>query len=152
METPKTAADVSKILWLIKQQTKKIEQLTKDWGEMDQFYRETINKREKQVEFLQGKIMEFLANNDRTAIALPEGTCYINNRTYPVWPKDTKLLEEFAEKNNLGQTEVVRKGIRSAIKKYVTETGDTPPWWSVDSTSSLVIREPGDNPNEEDWP
>tara|TARA_R100000234_G_scaffold30069_4_gene17584 strand:- start:10344 stop:10868 length:525 start_codon:yes stop_codon:yes gene_type:complete len=139
-----TDENVEKILYSCESQARKIVTLEERRDASINFYNEEIEKVKDNLKYKHSILRSYLESNKQKTMKFPNGTISVRKSTKHVYSgSDEKLLKwcEKNDKNNeFGLVKKTKKPSKSAIIKFVKDTGFTPDDWDIVEKTSFKVK------------
>tara|TARA_R100000458_G_C8270443_1_gene245205 strand:- start:1034 stop:1567 length:534 start_codon:yes stop_codon:yes gene_type:complete len=109
-----------------------------------EFYDQEIKKAEKNLEYKRNILRSYLESNGQKTMKFSNGTVSVRKSTKHIHSGSEKKLIEWCEENDknneFGLIKEVRKPSKSAIIKFVKDTGFTPEDWDIVEKSLFKVK------------
>ena len=143
LEHVQTQVDATRALMHIREIEEEIEQIKDSWGQHNQFFRQRIEQKERQIGFWKGKLEAFLEAQGSKTLALPSGTLKFRNTPRVSWPSDEDLIA-FSKENGI-PTRMKETPDKNELKEFIKETGNYPHGYHVENETSFYVTTSADD-------
>ena len=139
-----TDENVEKILYACESVARKVVALEERKRASIDFYDDEIEKVKDNLKYKHNILRSYLESNKQKTMKFPNGTISVRKSTKHVYSgNDEKLLkwcEKNDKKNEFGLVKETKKPSKSAIIKFVKDTGFTPDDWDIVEKSSFKVK------------
>lgn len=127
----------SQILILMRDVEAEIEQIEATRDEHVEWFNGRIASKKKTIDFMKGKLAEFMEKEGGKTISLPSGTLKVRTKRNVTWPEDDDLVKWSAECGI--PTRMANKPDKKAINEFMKETGTYPPGYNLERSFEFYV-------------
>tara|TARA_R100000152_G_C6780761_1_gene213977 strand:+ start:2510 stop:3034 length:525 start_codon:yes stop_codon:yes gene_type:complete len=137
-ENPDSHLRADRVLYAIGKLQNEVMELSEQRDEAVHFYTEAIEKKTKNMRYLEGMLEYFINNEDKKTIKLPNGTLKLRTTKKFEYPSDDVLLN-FCKERDIPVV-MTEKPNLSVVKKYIKTTGEEPEGMEVVEVTSFTYK------------
>jgi hypothetical protein len=139
-----TNDNVERVLYSYRSLERQVDELNERKNASIDFYDLEIKKIENNMNYKSNVLRSFVEVNNQKTMKFPNGTMSIRKSTKHVHSGSEKKLIEWCEKadknNEFGLVKEIRRPSKSAIIKFIKDTGFSPDDWDIIEKSSFNIK------------
>jgi hypothetical protein len=139
-----TNENVERVLYSYRSLERQVDELNERKNASIEFYNGEIEKIEKNMNYKSNVLRSFVEGNNKKTMKFPNATMSIRKSTKHVHSGSEKKLIEWCEKTDkddeFGLVKETKKPSKSAIIKFIKDTGFSPDDWDIIEKSSFTIK------------
>jgi len=139
-----TNENVEKVIYSYRSLERQVKELAERKNASIEFYNGEMAKVEKNMDYKSNVLRSFVEGNNKKTMKFPNGTMSIRKSTKHIHSGSEKKLIEWCEKTDKGDqfglVKETKRPSKSAIIKFIKDTGFSPDDWDIVEKSSFTIK------------
>ena len=128
-----------RVLYVLDKINEEIKEMADQRIQAVEFYNTEIEKKEKIGDHLRFNLKSFIEAKGEKTIKLPNGTLRMRTTKKFIYPEDNSSIIKFCEDRKIELSVLIKPDLKK-LKKYITETGDSPEELKIEEHDSFSYK------------